>query len=76
MLLHVMKRDIPFLSLTKSLFLLALKTQPKTQPGLEIRFQTKLFDCSSDILGLAKFLRLEEKLDWSKMFKAGKTYSN
>ena len=37
-LLYVMKRDIPFLSLTKSLFLIALKTQPKTQPGLELSF--------------------------------------
>ena len=74
-LLYVMQRDTPFLSLTESLFLLTLKTQPKIQPGWEINFQTNFCECSSDTLGLAKFLRLAETLDWSKLFKAGKTYS-
>ena len=30
------------------------QTQPKTQPGLEISFQTKLRECFSNFLGLAK----------------------
>ena len=52
------------------------KTQPKTQPGLEISFQTKLRECFSNFLGLAKFLRLEETVDWSKLLKFGRTCSN
>ena len=54
----------------------AKKTQPKTQPGLAISFQTKLCDCFSDFLGLTKSLRLEETLDWSKLLKFGRTCSN
>ena len=52
------------------------KTQPKTQPGLEISFQTKLRECFSNFLGLAEFLRLQETVDWSKLLKFGRTCSN
>ena len=58
------------------LFLFAQKTQPETQPGLEISFQTKLRECFSDFLGLTKFLRLEETVGWSKLLKFGRTCSN
>ena len=46
------------------------------QPGWEISFQTKLRECFSNFLGLAKFLRLEEMVDWSKLLKFGRTCSN
>ena len=45
------------------LFLFAQKSTNKTQPGLEISFQTKLPECFSNFLGMAKFLRLEETVD-------------
>ena len=51
------------------------KTQPKTQPGLEIDFETKLRECFSDFLDLTKFW-LKELIDWSKLVKFGKTCSN
>ena len=49
------------------------KNTTKTQPGLEISFQTKFRECFSDFLGLTKFLRLEETIDWSKLLKFGRT---
>ena len=49
------------------LFLLAQENTTKTQPGLEISFKTKLRESISNFLDLAKFLRLEETLDWSKL---------
>ena len=58
------------------LFLFAQKTQPETQPDLQISFQTKLRECFSNFLGLTKFLRLEETVDWSKLLKFGRTCSN
>ena len=42
------------------------KKKSKTQPGLEVRFQTKLRECFCDFLVLTKFLRLEETVDWLK----------
>ena len=47
----------------------------KTQLGLEISFQTKL-ECLSDFLGLKNFFRLEEMVDWSKLYKFGRACSN
>ena len=58
------------------LFLFAQINTTKTQPGLEINFQTKLREFFSDFLGLTNFLRLEETIDWSKMLKFGRTCSN
>ena len=57
------------------LFLFAQKTT-KTQPGLKISIQAKLRECFSNFVGLAKFLRLEETVDCSKLVKFGRTCSN
>ena len=46
------------------------------QPSLGTSFETKLRECLSNFLGLAKFLRLEETVDWSKLLKFGRTCSN
>ena len=51
-------------------FLLA-KNITKIQPGLEINFQTKICEYVSDFLGLTKFLRLQEMVDWSKLLIFG-----
>ena len=45
----------------------------KLQLGLEISFQTKLRE---NFLDLAKFVRLEETVDWSKLLKFARAYSN
>ena len=45
----------------------------KLQLGLEISFQTKLRE---NFLDLAKFFRLEETVDWSKLLKFARACSN
>ena len=61
---------------TYYLFYFAQINRTKTQLGLEISFQTKLRECLSDFLVLTNFPRLEEKVDWSKLLKFGRTCSN
>ena len=48
----------------------------KTQPGLEMSFQTKIREYFSDFLGLNEFLRLEETVYWSKPLIFDRTSSN
>ena len=45
------------------------KNKTKMLPVLAMSFQTKLRECFSDFLGLTKFLRLEETVDWLKLLK-------
>ena len=58
------------------LFLLAQINTTKTQPGLEISFQTKVHECFSDFVGLKSVLRFEEIKDWLKLLKFGRICSN
>ena len=58
------------------LFLFAQKNPTKTQSSFEIGSQTKLGKCFSTFFGFAKFLWLEETIDWSKLLKFGSTCSN
>ena len=58
------------------LFLLAQINTTKTQPGLEISFQTKVHECFSDFVGLKNVLRFEEIKDWLKLLKFGRICSN
>ena len=46
------------------------------QTDLEISLQTKLCECFYNFLGLAKFLRLGETIDWLKLLIFGRTCSN
>ena len=48
-------------------FICAKNSQNVTRFGNS--FQTKLRECFSDFLGLTKFLRLEETVDWLKLLK-------
>ena len=58
------------------LFLLAQINTTKTQPGLEISFQTKVHECFSDFVGLKNVLRFEEIKDCLKLLKFGRICSN
>ena len=58
------------------LFLLAQINTTKTQPGLEISFQTKVHECFSDFVGLKNVLRFKEIKDWLKLLKFGRICSN
>ena len=58
------------------LFSFAQINTTKTQPGLEINFQTKVHECFSDFVGLKNVLRLEEMKDWLKLLKFGRICSN
>ena len=54
------------------------RNKTKTQPCSKISFQTKLRECFSNYLGLAKFFRFdrfEETIDWSKLLKFGRNCS-
>ena len=55
---------------------LTQKNETKTQPGSKISFQTKLPECFSNALGLAKFFRFDETINWSKLLKFGRNCSN
>ena len=48
----------------------------KKQNQNTTRFGNKLCECFSNFLSLAKFFRLEETVDWSKLLKFGRTCSN
>ena len=56
---------------TYTVYFICTENKTKTQPGLEISFQTKLRECFSDFLVLTKFLKLEETVDWLKLLKFG-----